>query len=278
MSACTELLDRDASEIGELYRCAKSSIIESVRYQIACGERLAQKKAALSHGDWLPWLRANEAVLGFKARAAQALIQTAERNAQLTAHLSELTEADATAISRSTWGNHPTPLLLQSNCNEWYTPAQYIEAARAVMGSIDLDPASSAEANATVRARRYFSAEDDGLAQPWSGNVWLNPPYGGKAGAFIAKLAQSWEAHEITAAVALVNAYSTDHDWFRPLWNQVLCFTDHRISFEPGDGRTEVSGATFGSVFAYFGPEPQRFACEFQRFGAVVHRFVLSPL
>ena len=59
---------------------------------------------------------------------------------------------------------------------EHYTPDDYVEAARYVLGRIDLDPASCALANQTVRAGRYYSKEDDGLQQPWFGNVYLNPP------------------------------------------------------------------------------------------------------
>jgi ParB family chromosome partitioning protein len=46
---------------------------------------------------------------------------------------------------------------------EWYTPPEYIEAARAVRGEIDLDPASSDIAQKTVKALHYFTLDDDGL-------------------------------------------------------------------------------------------------------------------
>ena len=271
MNAVAELVDRDASEIGELYAKAKSSIVESVRYQFACGQRLAEKKAALGHGEWLPWLRANQAVLGFGERAAQLLIRGTE-NTKLTADSEPLTESRAIEISRTLWGNSPTPLMLQSNSVEWYTPAEYVEAARTVMGGIDLDPASSAAANETVQAAQFFTESDDGLSRQWHGRVWLNPPYGGQAGGFIAKLTESCASGEVSAAVVLVNAHCTHTDWFQPLWSGVLCFTDHRIAFVPGSGQNDVSGSTFGSVFVYFGDAPRRFALEFSRFGNVVQR------
>ena len=53
--------------------------------------------------------------------------------------------------------------------NEWYTPAEIIEASRRTMINIDLDPASSDKANQTVKASKYFTIEDDdrGITYYW---------------------------------------------------------------------------------------------------------------
>lgn len=70
----------------------------------------------------------------------------------------------------------------------WGTPAWIAEASRTALGGIDLDPASSAEANKIIRARHYFIKRDDGLSREWrieyddldlTLGVFLNPP-GGK--------------------------------------------------------------------------------------------------
>src|SRR5262245_59886743 len=161
-----------------------------------------------------------------------------------------------------------TQLIHSSDSPEWFTPAEYLEAARRVLGGIDLDPASCALANQTVQAARYYTREDDGLAQPWKGRVWLNPPYCGQAGPFVARLCDSYQAGHVTAAIVLVSALAFGATWWRPLLGRVLCFTYGRIKFtNPGGAPPQ---APFCSAFAYFGPDEAAFAAEFARFGAVL--------
>ena len=62
------IVDGDAAAIGELIEKSKSSIVDSVRYQIAAGQCLKVKKDSLAHGEWLPWLELNYGTLGFTTR------------------------------------------------------------------------------------------------------------------------------------------------------------------------------------------------------------------
>lgn len=153
---------------------------------------------------------------------------------------------------------------------EWYTPARYIDAAREVLGGIDLDPASSELANQTVAATEYFDEDDNGLEQDWHGRVWLNPPYGKGTGLFATKLVEEHAAGRVTAAVLLINAYGFDSGWFQPLWDHPLCFTDHRITFTSPQRGT--GGPANANLFAYLGPAEGRFAEVFSGFGAIVRR------
>jgi ParB family chromosome partitioning protein len=155
-----------------------------------------------------------------------------------------------------------------SGDHEWYTPEEYVRAARLVLGGIDLDPASTAVANEVIRATVFFSAEADGLARDWSGRVWLNPPYAADLVAkFAEKLAASFEAGLVTAALVLVNN-ATETRWFQRLWSvaSAVCFPLGRVKFwHPRKVATPLQG----QAVLYLGPAADAFVSEFSRFGAV---------
>lgn len=160
--------------------------------------------------------------------------------------------------------------------NEWYTPAPYIEAARAVMGSIDTDPASCEQANKTVQAATFYSKEDDGLAQPWTGNVWLNPPYAQPLiGEFAEAVTAKYAAAEIDQAIVLCNN-ATETAFFQRMMEEAaaICFPRARIRFIDKDGNP--SGAPLqGQAVLYFGDDHKKFADTFAEFGKVVVRYGL---
>ncbi len=116
--------------------------------------------------------------------------------------------------------------------DNWHTPAQYIAAAREVMGEIDLDPATCDTAQAVVQAISTFTKEEDGLIHPWHGRVWLNPPYSMPSIAyFVAKAIDEYDAGNVTEAILLVNN-SSDTKWFHRLLDRCpACFTAGRVQF-----------------------------------------------
>jgi len=165
---------------------------------------------------------------------------------------------------------HVVRVAMSSGSYEWYTPKKYVEAAREVMGGIDLDPASSEIANQTVGAKTYYTLDDDGLTHGWKGKTWANPPYSSLAPIFVAHLIAEFAAGRVTAAIILLNAHNTDTQWFQPLWDFPCCFTNHRISFINGDDGEPRSGNNHGSAFFYLGPDVARFEKVFGKFGTVV--------
>jgi hypothetical protein len=67
------------------------------------------------------------------------------------------------------------PSDVASTSDDYYTPRWIFDAAGLVF---DLDVAAPVDpARRTCPARRYLTPVEDGLAQPWEGLVWMNPPY-----------------------------------------------------------------------------------------------------
>jgi phage N-6-adenine-methyltransferase len=80
---------------------------------------------------------------------------------------------------------------------EWPTPAYLFAKLVADYGPFDLDPCATAE---NAKCPRFFTKEQDGLAQVWTGRVFMNPPYGREISAWMRK---AWEASQTTAELVL---------------------------------------------------------------------------
>jgi len=151
---------------------------------------------------------------------------------------------------------------------EWYTPAEYIEAARKLMGGIDLDPASSESAQKTVAAKQYFIEAENGLEKEWAGRVWLNPPYGSVIAAFVTRLVEFVGSGKVSEAVLLTHN-SCDTAWWHEAHGACSAFmhTRGRVNFTRSDGFT--ASPPLGQTFFYFGKRPKSFAAKFSEFGCI---------
>ncbi len=99
-------------------------------------------------------------------------------------------------------------VLASSRSDNWPTDPTIYAALDAEFG-FTLDPCASHENH---KCERYFTVEDDGLAQEWTGRVFMNPPYGRTLGEWMLK---AWQASQMTAelVVCLVPA-RTDVRWW----------------------------------------------------------------
>ena len=155
--------------------------------------------------------------------------------------------------------------------NEWYTPEKYVEAARQVLNGIDLDPASSETANERIKASKFYTEADNGLAQDWAGSVWMNPPYSQPLiYQFIEKLVDRYANGVVDAAIVLTHNY-TDTKWFHLAQSEAsaICFTKGRIGFLSPDGAK--ASPTQGQAFFYMGKDVEAFAAAFSEFGFIAY-------
>jgi hypothetical protein len=138
----------------------------------------------------------------------------------------------------------------------WLTPPSVIDALGGP-DSFDLDPATPpVQPWPTARAR--YTEADDGLAQPWFGRVWLNPPYSRPAfSRFMARMAD----HD--QGVALIFARTETREFFGCVWERAagLLFLRGRLRFLAPDGTVGHANSGAPSVLcAYGADEAERLA------------------
>lgn len=126
----------------------------------------------------------------------------------------------------------------------WLTPPEVIKG----LGPFDLDPCTPVDMPWTTAARRYTPV-DDGLAQPWEGRVFMNPPYGRAVGRWLARLAE----HD--HGTALIFARTETEDFHRYVWARAsaLFFFAGRLHFHFPDGRRAKANAGAPSVLCAYG-------------------------
>jgi len=114
-----------------------------------------------------------------------------------------------------------------ANHDEWLTPPGIVGA----LGPFDLDPCAPV-VRPWPTATNHFTAEDDGLAQPWKGRVWCNPPYGRMTFRWLEKLA----AHGL--GTALIFARTETVGFHAEVWGKAhsVFFFKGRLRFHRVDG------------------------------------------
>lgn len=113
--------------------------------------------------------------------------------------------------------------------DEWYTP-KYIFDALGL--TFDLDPCSPGPDH-WVPAKKVFTSMDNGLLQPWSGLVWMNPPFGARNGHV------PWLQRFISHGngVGCVRAYTSSGWWHEYLPNvDIIIFPKGKTKFIRPDG------------------------------------------
>jgi hypothetical protein len=155
-----------------------------------------------------------------------------------------------------------------SGDTEYYTDPRIIEAARNVLGVINVDPASSELANKTVQAEVFYDKQNDGLKRAWYGTVWMNHPFSRVGNPlWINHLLSQYAEGNVDAFLCITFA-STSEKWFQPLLPFLQCFLSPRTNYYLPDG-TIKKGVTKGSVVTYGGPHLEKFIFNFSKFGYI---------
>lgn len=129
--------------------------------------------------------------------------------------------------------------MVSSATDLWSTPQWLFDRLNDIY-HFDLDVCATPE---NAKCERYFTIEDDGLSQQWTGVCWCNPPYGRSIGKWVQKAVDS------NATVVMLLPARTDTKWFHD-----LCLPFGKIEFlrgrlKFGDG---MKDAPFPSMIVVF--------------------------
>ena len=132
--------------------------------------------------------------------------------------------------------------------DNWQTPPWFFKQLESRFGPFTLDPCADAD---NAKCVKYFTEEDDGLIQDWSGHtVFVNPPYSKNA----SWLKKCWEEGEKadTKVVVLIPARTDTKYWHDYcMKGREIHFVKGRIPFLDHEGKKKAP-APFPSAIIVF--------------------------
>jgi phage N-6-adenine-methyltransferase len=139
------------------------------------------------------------------------------------------------------------PSLLTSRADDWSSPQQVVDALSDMFGPFTLDPCCAA---VSAKAAKFYTKEDDGLAQSWAGEtVFMNPPYGRTIAAWVEKAYRESQQAE-TRVVCLIPARTDTRYWHDYVMrSSVVLLVKGRLTF--GDAAARFH-APFPSAVVVF--------------------------
>ena len=146
-------------------------------------------------------------------------------------------------------GSHQSSRMLT---DVWLTPRWITD----LLGPFDLDPCAAPPPRPWETARRNYLPADNGLALPWRGTVWLNPPYSREAEKWLARMGDHNNGIALTFA-------RTETGWFwDSIWERAaaIYFLRGRLHFHRADGSRAEANAGAPSVIVGYGEAAMRLA------------------
>ena len=133
--------------------------------------------------------------------------------------------------------------MFSSKTDLWGTPQDLFDELDAEF-HFDLDVCAMPE---NAKCERYYTPEQDGLAQEWTGTCWCNPPYGRQIGKWVKK------ASECGGTVVMLVPARTDTKWFHDyIYGKAeIRFLRGRLHFVSAGGAV-MDSAPFPSMVVVF--------------------------
>lgn len=129
---------------------------------------------------------------------------------------------------------------------EWETPQFLFDELSRMYGGFDLDPCATPS---NAKCSRYFTVDEDGLKQRWTGRVFMNPPYGRQIGLWVRK---AWEESLEDAVVVCLLPARVDTRWWHDYARHGhVHFLQGRLKFGQSSNSAPFPSAivTFGRFF-----------------------------